>query len=58
MCRNNIMPTTPRNLAYEVNAEEAKRTLKQPPVSQPFLDDCRRTAQKYRKKDSKARMKP
>lgn len=39
-----------KNLAYEVSVEEGKRIIIQPAVSKEFLEDCKQTAQKYRKK--------
>lgn len=58
MCRNDIMLTTPRNLAYEVDSEEANRILKQPSASQSFIYDCRTTAQKYQRKKIESRIEP
>lgn len=44
------MAATVRNYAYEVKAKDGKRIMAQPAVSKAFLDDCKKVAQKYRKK--------
>ena len=44
------MAATVRNYAYEVRATESKKIMAQPAVSKAFLDDCKKVAQKYRKK--------
>lgn len=44
------MAATVKNYVYEVCAEERKRIMKQSPVSKEFLEDCKKVAQKYRKK--------
>lgn len=44
------MAATVKNYAYEVRAKDGKRIMAQPAVSKAFLDDCKKVAQKYRKK--------
>ena len=44
------MAATVRNYAYEVRAKESKKIMAQTAVSKAFLDDCKKVAQKYRKK--------
>ena len=44
------MAATVRNYAYEVRVKESKKIMAQPAVSKAFLDDCKKVAQKYRKK--------
>lgn len=44
------MAATAKNYAYEVRAKEGKRIMAQPAVSKAFLDDCKKVAQKYRKR--------
>ena len=44
------MAATARNYAYEVRAKDAKKILAQQPASKAFLDECKRAAQKYRKR--------
>lgn len=39
-----------KNYAYEVKAKESKKIIAQPAVSKAFLEDCKKVAQKYRKK--------
>lgn len=46
------MSATARNFVYEVSAKDVKKVLDQPPVSKEFLDECKRVAEKYRKKDN------
>lgn len=48
-----------RRFAYEADSEEAERILNQPSAGQSFLNDCKRTAQKYKRKILKnERMNP
>lgn len=44
------MAATVRNYAYEVRANDGKKIMAQKPVSKAFLDECKKVAQKYRKK--------
>lgn len=44
------MAATVKNYVYEVKAKEGKKIMAQPAVSKAFLDDCKKVAQKYRKK--------
>lgn len=44
------MSATARNFVYEVKAKDSKKILSQPAVSKSFLEDCKKVAQKYRKK--------
>ena len=41
---------TAKNFVYEIKAKEAKKILAQPPVSKEFVDNCKKVARKYRKK--------
>lgn len=45
------MSATARNFVYEVKTKDSKKILAQPAVSKSFLEDCKKVAQKYRKKD-------
>ena len=44
------MAATVKNYAYEVKAQDGKKIMAQPAVSKAFLNDCKKVAQKYRKK--------
>ena len=44
------MAETVKNYAYEVPAKDGKKILAEKPVSKAFLEDCKKVAQKYRKK--------
>lgn len=44
------MAAMAKNYVYEVKALDGKKILSQPAVSKDFLDDCKKVAQKYRKK--------
>lgn len=44
------MALTIKNYAYEVKVKDGKRIMAQPAVSQAFLNDCKKVAEKYRKK--------
>lgn len=44
------MAAAVKNYVYEVKADEGKKILEQPAVSKAFLKECRKVAQKYRKK--------
>lgn len=44
------MAATVKNYAYMVKANDAKKIMDQPAVSKDFLEECKRVAQKYRKK--------
>ena len=44
------MSATARNFVYEVKARDGKKILAQPAASKEFLEDCKKVAQKYRKK--------
>ena len=44
------MSATARNHVYEVKNRDCKKILAQPAVSKAFLEDCKKVAQKYRKK--------
>ena len=44
------MAATARNFVYEVKAKEGKKILAQPAASKSFLEDCKKVAQKYRRK--------
>lgn len=46
------MSATARNFVYEVKAKDSKKVLAQQPVSKTFLEDCKKVAQKYRKKSN------
>lgn len=46
------MSATARNFVYEVSAKDVKKVLEQPAVSKEFLDECKKVAEKYRKKDN------
>lgn len=50
MKEEDTMAATVKNYAYEVKADEGKKILEQPAVSKAFLKECRKVAQKYRKK--------
>ena len=41
---------TVKNYVYEVKGADSKRILEQPAVSKSFLKECKKVAQKYRKK--------
>lgn len=44
------MSATARNFVYEVKARDGKKILAQSAASKEFLEDCKKVAQKYRKK--------
>ena len=44
------MAATVKNYVYEVKGADSKRILEQPTVSKSFLTECKKIAQKYRKK--------
>ena len=44
------MAATAKNYAYEVRAKEGKKIMAQPAVSKAFLEDCKKVAQKYRRR--------
>ena len=44
------MAATLKNYVYEVKSADSKRILEQPAVSKSFLKECKKVAQKYRKK--------
>lgn len=44
------MAATVKNYAYVVKANDAKKIMAQPAVSKDFLEECKRVAQKYRRK--------
>lgn len=44
------MAAAVKNYAYEVKPKESKKIIAQPAVSKAFLEDCKKVAQKYRKK--------
>ena len=44
------MSVTAKNFIYEVKEKDCKKILAQPAVSKAFLEECRKVAQKYRKK--------
>ena len=44
------MAATVKNYVYEVKSADSKRILEQPAVSKSFLKECKKVAQKYRKK--------
>lgn len=44
------MAAAVKNYAYEVPAKDGKKILAEKPVSKAFLEDCKKVAQKYRKK--------
>ena len=46
------MAAAVKNYAYEVKANEGKKILEQPAVSKAFLKDCKKVAQKYRKRNN------
>jgi len=47
---NDTMSATARNFVYEISAKDTKKVLAQPAASKKFLDDCKKVAEKYRKK--------
>lgn len=44
------MAATAKNFVYEVKPVDSKRIIAQPAVSEAFLKDCKKVANKYRKK--------
>lgn len=44
------MSATAKNYVYEVKSKDSKQLLARPAVSKAFLEDCKKVAQKYRKK--------
>ena len=44
------MAATVKNYVYEVNQKDAIKIMAQAAVSKAFLDDCKKVAEKYRKK--------
>ena len=44
------MAATVKNYVYEVKSADSKRILEQPAVSKSFLKECKKVAQKSRKK--------
>lgn len=44
------MSATAKNFVYEVRSKESKEIIAQPAASKAFLDDCKKVAQKYRKR--------
>lgn len=49
--RNDTMSATARNFVYEISSKDTKKVLAQPAASKKFLEDCKKVAEKYRKKD-------
>lgn len=47
---NDTMSATARNFVYEISAKDTKKVLAQPAASKKFLEDCKKVAEKYRKK--------
>lgn len=47
---NDTMSATARNFVYEISKKDSKKVLMQPAASKKFLDDCKKVAEKYRKK--------
>ena len=48
--RNDTMSATARNFVYEISVKDTKKVLAQPAASKKFLEDCKKVAEKYRKK--------
>ncbi|MCI6121499.1 MAG: hypothetical protein MR696_06940 [Lachnospiraceae bacterium] len=44
------MSATAKNFVYEVKSKEGRKIIAHPAASKAFLDDCKKVAQKYRKK--------
>lgn len=47
---NDTMSATARNFVYEISSKDTKKVLAQPAASKKFLEDCKKVAEKYRKK--------
>ncbi len=44
------MSATAKNFVYEVGSKKSKEIMDQPAASKAFLEDCKKVAQKYRRK--------
>lgn len=47
---NDTMSATAKNFVYEISAKDTKKVLAQPAASKKFLEECKKVAEKYRKK--------
>lgn len=44
------MAATARNFVYEIKMDKNRKNVEEPTVSEEFLKECRKIAEKYRKK--------